>query len=94
MVRAAGVKPSDPKADRKLMQVLWKRRNALRRSKTDIMNVLSGPRHHTRAWGLCMGIDDDHAFDVNNGHNMFWEFNNLTCLDRESDDPRLVRFWP
>ena len=33
-----------------------------------------------------MGIDDDHAFDANNGHDMFWEFNNLTCLDPESNE--------
>ena len=52
-------------------------------------------RHHEYAeWaqashksmGLCMGIDDDHAFDVNNGHNNFWEFDNLTRLDPESNE--------
>ena len=37
-------------------------------------------------WRLCMGIDDSHAFDVNNGHNNFWEFYNLTRLDPESNE--------
>ena len=33
-----------------------------------------------------MGIDDDHAFDDDNGHTNSWEFNNLTRLDLESNE--------
>ena len=33
-----------------------------------------------------MGIDDDHAFDVNSSQKHFWEFDNLTLLDPESNE--------
>ena len=55
LVRAAGVKTSDPKADKKLMQVPWKRRNALRSPKTDIMNISEWTQASHKSMGALHG---------------------------------------
>jgi len=62
LCRGAGLKALDPNADKKLMEISWKRRHAMRSSRNGMMNLLNGHRGHTRAWGLCSGSDADHAF--------------------------------
>ena len=87
LCRGSGIrkaqKVEDPKADNKLMEKSWKRRNAMRSSKNNVLNVLQGHHGHTQAWGICDGSDADHAFDDDNVYKNFWMFN-ISRVDMDS----------